>query len=186
MTRFTLIAPMALAVAVLAGCGSDNVADKESADVKGESTQAVQAKVAQNGVRPQPGRWETRIRIERMEMPGMPAGMAQQMQQSIGAAQGFATCLKPEDVEKPDASFFQKDASGCTYENFSMANGRIEGRMVCNSEGGRTVMTMAGTYGETAYTMRTTNETSTEGAPPVKMTIAVESRRTGNCDGTER
>lgn len=181
MQRFAMIAPLALAAVMLTGCGSE----KDSVEVRNESPGTVQQKVAQSGLRPQPGRWESRIRIERMEMPGMPAGMAEQMQKSMGAAQAFATCLKPEDVEKPDASFFQKDASGCTYEKFSMADGRIDGRMVCKSDGGSTVMTMAGTYSATGYAIRTTNETSSEGGPPVKMTVAVESRRTGDCNGTE-
>lgn len=182
MKHFTMIAQLALAAAMVAGCSSE----KSSVDARNESAGTVREKVVQSGLRPQPGRWESQIRIERMEMPGMPAGMAQQMQKSMGAAQSFATCLKPEDAEKPGASFFQKDASGCTYEKFSMADGRIDGRMVCASEGGRTVMTMTGTYGQTGYAIRTINETSTEGGPPMKMTVAIESRRTGECNGTER
>lgn len=183
MKHFTTIAPLALAAAMLAGCGSE----KDSVEVRNESAGTVREKVVESGLRPQPGRWESQIKIERMEMPGMPAGMADQMQKSMGAAQSFATCLKPEDAEKPDASFFQKDASGCTYEKFSMADGRIDARMICaSSEGGRTVMTMAGTYGKTGYAIRTTNETSSEGGPPIRMIVAIESRRTGECNGTER
>ena len=97
----------------LSACGSD-----KGVDAKGESPEAVAAKVAASGMTPRPGRWQASFKLESMDMPGMPAGAREQVGKAMGTAQTYFTCLTPQQAAKPDASFFQKSAPGCTYERF--------------------------------------------------------------------
>ncbi len=174
MRRIALIALLALP---LAACGSkeDEVAVKDAKPAE------VASAVAASSVKPLPGKWESRVKIAKMELPGMPAEMAAQMQKGMGLDKTFATCLTPEQVEKPDAGFFQQGAAGCTYDSFTMADGRIDGKMTCTKAGASQVVTMNGTYSAESYDITTTSSAKIDGQIPMNMTMTVSSRRVGEC-----
>ena len=161
---------------LLAACGK-----KEEVAVKDAKPAEVASAVAASGVKPLPGKWESSVKIEKMEMPGMPAQMAAQVQKSIGLDKTFATCLTPAQIERPDAGFFQQGASGCNYDSFSMADGKIDGKMTCTNTGAAQVVTMAGTYGPDTYAITSTSSAKIDGQIPMNMTMTVTSRRVGDC-----
>ena len=161
----------------LAACGS-----KDEVEVKDAKPAEVAAAVAASGLKPLAGKWESRVKIEKMEIPGMPPEMAAQMQKGMGLDKTFATCLMPEQVEKPDSGFFQAGASGCTYDSFTMAGGTIAGKMTCRNAGAEQVVTMKGTYSAESYDITNTSAAKVDGQIPMNMTMAVSSRRTGACD----
>lgn len=171
------IVPLVLA---LAACGS-----KDSIEAKNESVESVAKKVADSDLKPSPGRWESTMKIEKLDMPGMPPQMAAQMQQAMGREQVFSTCLTPEQASKPNGEFFQKAASGCTYQNFSMAGGHIEGTMTCKGQEGGITVTMKGDYAPDSYTMHTTSKIERGAAGAMTTSAVITSKRVGECTGKE-
>lgn len=174
MRRIALIAVLALP---LTACGSKD----DAVAVKDAKPAEVASAVAASSVRPLPGKWESRVKIARMDLPGMPAEMAAQMQKGMGLDKAFSTCLTPAQAEKPDGSFFQQGASGCTYDNFTMADGRIDAKMTCTNAGASQVVTMNGSYSAESYDITTTSAAKIDGQIPMNMTMTVSSRRIGDC-----
>lgn len=179
MRTYALVIGLA-APLVLAACGS-----KSGVDAKNESPEAVAAKVAASGMTPKPGRWQATLKLESMDMPGMPAGAREEMSKAMATAKSYFTCLTPEQASKPDASFFQKSAAGCTYDHFTMAGGKIDAQMSCQPGRGPTRMTMTGSYGEELYDIKIQGSAAMGPGRQMNIGMAVSSRRVGECDGSE-
>lgn len=177
----TVIVLPALALLILSACGSS-----DGVEAKNESPEAVAGKIAASDVKPQPGRWQGTFKLESMDMPGMPANVREAMGKSMGASQTYFTCLTPEEVSKPDASFFRTNASGCVYNHFSMAGGKIDAKMTCPAGSGPTEMTMSGTYGETDYAIKIAGKGELQKGMPMTMSMAIAMQRVGECNGTEQ
>ena len=165
---------------ILAGCGSG-----DSVDARNESPEAVASKVAASGMTPRAGRWQANFKVESIDMPGLPASAKEAMNKSMASAQSYFTCLTPEQASKPDARFFQKAAAGCTYERFTMAGGKIDALMNCQPGAGPTRMAMTGTYGADLYDVRINGSSEMAKGMAMNITMAVTSRRVGECNGTE-
>lgn len=179
--RVAALSIAACGALALAGCGEK----KDGVEAKNESAESVAEKVANSGIRPQPGRWESKMTIDKMEVAGMPPEAKEMMQKQMGAAQTFFSCLTPEEAAKPEGDFFQKGAEGCTYEHFTMADGKIDARMKCDQDGRTQVMTMAGTYGEDNYAIKMNADGEMAPGMPMSMAMTVSSKRVGECNGKE-
>jgi len=107
------------------------------------------------------------------------------MKQHMGTTQTFASCLTPEEAAKPKADFFQGKDSGCTYEKFSMGDGKVDAVMTCGRGGSSQKMTMMGTYGEQSYDMKVTADGEAGPGMPMSMAMSISSRRVGDCNGNE-
>lgn len=164
----------------LAACGSS-----DSVDARNESPAAVADKVAASGMMPRPGRWQGDFRVEKLEIPGMPAQAADQVNKSMGMDRSYFTCLTPQQAAKPDARFFQKAAEGCVYDHFTMADGKIDAVMNCRPGAGPTRMTMNGTYNEDTYNLKINGSGEIAKGMAMNISMAVTSRRVGECNGTE-
>lgn len=175
--------PIALAIvalSLLAGCGSS-----DRIDAKGESPGAIAEKVAASGMTPRPGRWQGTFRVEKLEIPGLPPQAAEQMNKSMGMDRSYFSCLTPEQAAKPDARFFQKAAEGCIYDHFTMADGKIDAVMNCKPGAGPTRMAMSGTYNADTYDLKISGSGELAKNMPMSISMAVTSRRVGECNGTE-
>ena len=175
-----LAATLAAALA-LSACGS-----KSGVDAKNESPEAVASKVAASGMMPRPGRWQANLKLLGIDMPGMPAGAREAMSKSMDTTKSYFTCLTPEGAAKPDATFFQKAAPGCTYDHYTMADGKIDALMTCPPGNGPTRMAMTGTYSNDIYDIRIKSSSEMTKGVPTNIEMAVLSRRVGECDGTEQ
>jgi hypothetical protein len=170
----------ALAALALAGC------KKEAVTAKNESVESVAKKVQASSIKPQPGRWESTMKFEKMDLPNMPAQAKAMMNKQMAISQTFATCLTPEQADKPDASFFQKNASGCAYDRFAMTDGKIDAVMTCNAAQGHPMkIAMAGDYSPTAYNIHVSSQGEMQPGMPVSMQMSVAAHRTGECTGNE-
>lgn len=178
MRTCALILVLAGATA-LAGCGKSGV------DARNESPEAVASKVAASGVMPRPGRWQSSMTVEKMEMPGMPPQASAAMNKALGTATVNVSCLTPEQANRPSAEFFQKAATGCTYDHFTMADGKIDAAMACTKVGRNMHMVMNGTFDPDHYNVRVTNQSEMQPGKMMNMTMAITSQRLGDCDGTE-
>ncbi|HKX80514.1 MAG TPA: DUF3617 domain-containing protein [Novosphingobium sp.] len=184
MTRLATISAVSAAL-LLSACGKS-----DTIEAKNESVEEVARKVAQSDHRPAPGKWESRVVIEKIAIEGMPPEMQEAMKGQMAKAQTSVTCLTPEQAAKNDAEFFKPgQASGCKYNHFKMGGGVIDADMSCDSQGMQQNMKMTGSYRADAYNMKVTAEgkmmAGTKDAKAMSMAMSVESKRIGQCDGKE-
>jgi hypothetical protein len=158
---------------------------KGGVTAKNESAESVAKKVAASDLKPNPGRWQTTMKIEKMDMPGMTPQMQESLKKSSAMAQSIYTCLTPEQVNRPDAGFFGAHQSGCTYQHFTMAGGQIDAELTCNRGAVQMHMTMQGTYSPDSYSVRVINQGEMGPGRTMSTTMAMEAHRVGNCNGTE-
>jgi hypothetical protein len=174
----TIVVPL-LAVLALGACKKDTVV------AKNESEEAVAKKVAASNLKPEPGRWESNMKLARMDLPNVPPQTKAMMDKRMGVTQTFTTCLTPEQVNQPNAGFFQKGANDCTYDHFVMAAGTIDARMTCNERGRKMTMTMQGSYTPTNYAINITTQGEMNPGTPMSMEMSIAARRVGACTGSE-
>ena len=182
MTAFrsaALVTAATLAALSLSACKKEGVVAKD------ESVESVAKKVDESGIKPQPGRWESSVKIGKMDLPGLPPQAKEAMGKQMGATQTFASCLTPEQAAKPDAGFFQAGAKDCKYDSFVMAGGKIDAAMTCDRGGQTLKMTMAGTYSETSYDIEVKSQGEVQPGMPMSMEMSIASHRAGECNGTE-
>ena len=177
--RFAAWMSLAGAFAI-AGCNS-----KSSVEAKNESVEAVASKVAASNIKPRPGRWESSLKIESLDMPGVPPQARDAMNSAMAANKAYFTCLTPAQANRPDASFFQKAATGCTYDHFTMAGGKLDAEVTCHRGPAPAKMTMQGSYGTDNYAVRVSSQTKMSTGAQMNMTMAITSHRVGECNGTE-
>ncbi|MCK9542302.1 MAG: DUF3617 domain-containing protein [Novosphingobium sp.] len=179
VSRSFAIALSTASLLALSACGERTI---EATD---ESAESVARKVADAEIRLQPGRWESTMKMDSMEIGGVPPEARAAMKQQANSVHTFSTCLTPQDVEKPDAEFFQKGAAGCTYDTFTMGGGKIQAAMTCKSGNGSMKTTMQGTYAADSYQMAIQSSGEMQKGMPMKMAMTITSRRTGDCTGRE-
>ena len=178
--RLATLPLVAIAAAALTGCGNG----KDEVKAENESVESVAAKVADSDIRPSAGQWQSSMKIEKLEMEGLPPEAAAAMQKQMGATQTFTSCLTPEQAAKPNAEFFQGSKnSNCTYEKFSMSGGKLDAVMTCKEGGQAQRMTMQGSYGEEAYDIRVTADGEAQAGMPMSMAMSISSKRIGECKG---
>ena len=178
MIRLLLLAPFALAA-----CSSQPSVTARNASVA-EVSNKVETAVA-DGQFVSPGRWEAKMTISEMTMPGLPPGMAEKMQGRMGAPRTIVSCLTPEEARAPKGKFFGAMDKSCRYDRFTMAGGKIDSVMTCNAAGRTRTMTMAGTYAPDSYTMAMTSTGSGSGPEAMSMKMSMVGKRTGACTGKE-
>ena len=153
-------------------------------DAKNATPEEVQKQVAQTDVRPRPGRWQQELKIDAIDMPNMPAEAKADMAKLTATTHTGYTCLTPEQAAKPDASFFQKAASNCKYDHFTMGGGRIDAKMTCTQGPQQQVSTMKGTYGPDSYDMQIETNTQMMGQP-MSSRLSLKMNRVGECTGKD-
>jgi len=170
----------------LAACNKGPDVNVKNASVE-EVAQKVRA-AAGNEALIQPGRWETKVTVMDMQIPGMPPQMADRMKQTMAKVQDATihTCLTEADVKRPKEDFFAGKSKNCRYDHFTMSGGKIDAAMQCSGEAGGTMsMTVNGTYSSDSYeaTMAMDMAGGREGG--MKMKSHTESHRVGQCTGDE-
>ena len=171
----------AFAALLLAACGGQSGNEQAGNAAGGTETEAAGGGGGGGGaasVALQPGMWETTVEVVRMNMPNMPQGMAT----PTPPPTTISYCLTPEQAARPSADFLtgSGETGGCTYENFSMENGRIQGTVSCNAQGTQMRSTLDGQFTPSSYEMNTQVQTTT-GGMTMDMETRTSARRTGDC-----
>ena len=131
------------------------------------------------GVMLQPGQWETTMQVEAANLPNLPPGVTPPTMQPITTN----ICITPEQAANPAADAMAGNAqqqAGCRTENFSFANGRIQGTSMCDRDGVRARSTISGQYTPTSYEMTMQTETEARGTSQ-SSTMRITARRIGDC-----
>jgi len=173
----------ALAALLLASCGGES-GNRQAADggTAGTNAAAAAPATAAGGaaVALQPGQWEITTAVLRMEVPNMPSGISP----PTPPPTTVRTCLTPQQASAPNGGFLtgSGEGGGCTSQNMSMAGGRIQGVVQCNSQGSTMRSTMEGRFSATSFEVNQHVETAAQG-----MNMNIESRtsgrRVGDCTG---
>ena len=177
-----------LAIATpFAACSSEPEVDVKNASVGDVVNEVQKAGVSEQFIRP--GKWETKVVVEDVDIPGMPAATKAQMKGMFAQRQNVTInhCVSPEEARKPDGKLFTgQDSKNCRYDHFTMGDGKIDAVMRCDGEQGSAMtMTMAGTYTPESSSTRSEMRVSSgrEGAMTIK--ARTETRRVGECDRKE-
>lgn len=172
------------AMLLLAACGGGDTVTAENATMAEVAEKVKNADIAEESF-VSPGRWETRMEVQDISIPGLPPEMKEQMQSAMGERKAFATCITPEEAKRPKEDFFAgEDAPNCRYDTFTMGNGRIDLSMTCKEGAGTRRMTMTGSYGDDAYSMAMDMSAPGRGGV-MTMKATVDGHRTGECKGDE-
>lgn len=178
---FRSLALCAAAAVTLTGCGKKG--EPDAAATSGTST-ASTAKAA--SATPRAGHWDVKVQMVDLDVPGMPKQLKDTVAQQISQAGAVATCLTPEEAARNDGKFFQpKNNKDCTADSFAMEGGKLNARMTCAKGGAKQAVEMHGTYSAEAYDLALDSKGEANGQP-MKMSMRVTGRRTGECTGKER
>ncbi|HEY8433000.1 MAG TPA: DUF3617 domain-containing protein [Sphingomicrobium sp.] len=173
-------------VACLTACNKGAEVNLKNA-TGNQVTEAVkQSGVMTSGQMVEPGLWESKVTVQEMNIPGMPAQYADKMKQSMAEHRNDASrhCIKPEDVKKPKEDFFGADKS-CKYDHFTMGGGKIDIAMVCHQEDTTQNMNVSGSYTPTSYSIDTSMTGSGGGQNGMTMKMHVDANRVGECTGKD-
>ncbi len=171
---------------VLASCNKGPEVNVRNATGNQVSEAVKQSGVMTSGAMIEPGLWESKVTIQEMSIPGIPAQYAAKMKQSIAEHQQQASkhCLTEADVKKPKEDFFGADKS-CRYDHFTMGGGKIDVAMVCRSDETTQNMNVSGSYTPTSYSIDTSMNGSGGQQQGMSMKMHVDANRVGQCTGKD-
>lgn len=170
--------------AALSGCNKSPQVDEKDASVAEVAEKVQKAGADQAFVRP--GMWESKVTIDKLDMPGIPADVQKRMQTMMAQERehSFRTCLTKEDVQRPKEDFFTGKDNQCRYDHFTMGEGKIDAALQCGKGAATQTMQMAGTYSPDAYHMQMSSkmQDGKEGAAAgMAMQMRVDANRVGDC-----
>ncbi len=171
-----------LGTLVLAGCGDEPGEPKTADEVVAE---------AENLIKPRPGLYRSTMRLTEIDVPGLPAGQAEQMRAMMGGSEGQTseTCLTQEQADQGFRDFARQIGEGgqgaqCEFSQFDAAGSRLDAALKCTGPGGVAVdMTMGGTVEKerSALTMTMSQENPALPGGEMQMSMSVSSQRIGDC-----
>lgn len=165
------------AAALLCGCS-----DAGSSDADGDGKVSIDeaAKVAKaQGMKPEPGLYKTTVTMTKLDIPGMPPEMADH---GAGLVRTLEDCLTAEEVDKGFEAMIKQGQDGkCAYENFALADGKLDAVLVCNAEGRAIRTSMSGTTTSTGADLTATTALEFDGAGKGTMTATIKHERIGEC-----
>jgi len=170
----------------IAACNKGHDVNVKNASV-GEVAEKVR-QAAGNDMLIEPGKWQTKINVLDVDIPGMPPQVAQQMKQTMANVQGhsYDTCLTEADVKRPKEDFFAGKNNDCRYDHFTMSGGKIDAALRCEAKSSGTMnMTINGTYSRDSYEATMAMDMSGGPKGGMKMRSHSESHRIGACSGDE-
>ncbi|OYY75624.1 MAG: hypothetical protein B7Y43_18760 [Sphingomonas sp. 28-62-20] len=122
-----------------------------------------------------PGKWENRVEIIDVKMPGGPPGVAAAMR---GRPTTVTSCITPQQAAMGPQAALNADKA-CRFLRYSAQGGRIASELVCTRPSGTMRMTSQGSYTPTSYAVTGTGVMT--GKMRMTMTTKTTGRRIGGC-----
>lgn len=131
----------------------------------------------------QPGKYRTSVSVEKIEIPGLPIAMADQMKAMMGKATAEDSCITPERAARGHEVLKQQIARGkCRFDRFKADAGELDSVFTCQTgDGMRMEATSRGTYSSTRSEMRIDGRLTGPGGKTMHVIQAVKSERIGDC-----
>src|SRR5690554_1999744 len=174
--RIAYSLPLAAAI-VLAGCGGGD----DSGGVPADDAAAEAA----NLIQPRPGQYRSSIELLEFEVPGMPEGAKQQMQQifASGLAEGNSFCMTEEDAARngPEEMVKNLAEGDCTMNAFNVSGATVSADMQCAADGIASTVRMDGTMAAESSAMTMDMTQSIPNVGETRMKMRVTSQRIGDC-----
>ena len=172
--------------AALAACNKGPEINEKNASVE-EVAQKVREAAADHSL-VKPGKWQTKVSLLDVDIPGMPPQMAAQMKQTMAKMQehSFESCLTEADVNKPKEDFFAGHNKDCRYDHFTMSGGKIDAALRCEGKpNGAMTMAINGTYSRDSYEATMAMDVAGGRQGSMKLRSHSESHLIGQCTAAE-
>jgi len=183
MHRSVIVVPFAAALA-LSGCGKKQEASASGGEAAGGNVASGMAAAA---VIPDAGLYEIKMDLIDMSMPGMPAGMAEQMKKSMATARVTKSCLTEADRADAVKKMTKGAENGaCKYTKYDVIGGKVDARMECDmGDRGTGTYTMTGTITRQGVDMTMQSDQKSPQMPGggMSMKMHLTSTRVGDCKG---
>jgi hypothetical protein len=179
--RISLVPSLAsLMVLALAGCGKSAPGADASGPAVGRDPIKAAAEVA---FRFEPGKYRTTITFQKVEIPGMPAGMAEQMKAAMAKATASEHCITPESAAKGvDAMKEHMGKGQCKFESFNARGGTVDSVFSCQAGQGMTMRaTSQGTYTPTSSKVAAKVDMTGPAGKGMRLEQTMITERIGDC-----
>ena len=134
---------------------------------------------------PDAGLYKINVDIAELSIPGMPAGMGDQMKKSMSHAMAIEDCLTEADRADAVKKMTKGAENGsCKYTKYDIDGGKIDAQMVCDmGGGGEGTYNMTGTVTTTGVDMTMEGNQKDPKMPGggMKMKMHLTSTRVGEC-----
>ena len=180
--RVTMALPLVAAL-VLGACGSSGGSADSNGDGKVSAGEAVSAASKMDA--PQPGKYQTKVELIDFSMPGMPAGMTNQIKGSMTGNMDVTYCETGKDRQASIKDMTDAMGRGnCTYNKMNVSGGTFDVDMTCaGREGGNGHYLINGTMTSTSRDMPMDMTQAMPGGQSMHMKSHVVSTRIGDCNG---
>lgn len=178
MGKLRAVGPVCLVALALSACGP-SAREDQAGDATGNSQDAA----AETAFQMQPGRYRTTVSVESIEIPGMPAAMADQMMAMMAKASAQESCITPQRAQRGLDVVKEQMARGqCNYARFDAAEGKLDAAFTCQTgEGMAMTATSRGTYSSTGSTVKVDAALSGPQGKTMHVVQTVTTERIGDC-----
>lgn len=181
MRKVTALTLLALSAAALAACGQSASDSAEGgAAAAGKDALANAAEVA---FQMQPGKYRTTVTINKIEIPGMPGGMGDQMKAMLSKAANHESCVSSEQAARGIEIMKEQMARGqCQFDKFEASGGKLDSVFTCKTaEGMEMRAASTGTYSDTGSTVSAKGEMTGPGGVQMRVEQTMVTERIGDC-----
>ncbi len=178
MMRKSLFLTMtAFGAVTLSGCGKSE--PQQQAATGGDPVRAA----AEMAFRFEPGKYRTTIAFQKIEIPGMPAGVAEQMKAAMSKTTASEHCITPESAAKGVEAMKEHMGKGqCKFESFNARGGKVDSVFSCQAGQGMTMRASSqGTYSATGSKVAAKVDMDGPGGSGMHLEQTMTTERIGDC-----
>lgn len=175
--RNSIVFPtLALAALALAACG------KSASDDPATSGTAME-KAAEMAFQMQPGKYRTSMVVKKIELPGMPPQMAEQMKAMMSKNATSESCVTPDRAAKGVELMKEQMSKGqCSFDKFDASGGKVDAAFTCKSGDQMTLKaTSKGTYTPTGSIIEASGTMEGPGGKTMQIEHVITTERIGDC-----